>query len=87
MAKDFLGKEIAAGNYVCYPGRRSSSLWMGIGRIEGNTVDGQPVVRPIKEDYGTKKHYLARRSVLRNPSRAIVMDDNQIPEVLRALFQ
>lgn len=34
MITDMLGKEIAVGSIVAYPGRKSSSLWLTVARVE-----------------------------------------------------
>lgn len=33
MIKDFLGKEINVGDYICYPTTQSSSITMNIGQV------------------------------------------------------
>ena len=46
MVKDMLGRNIKKGDYIAYPGRRSSSLWLNYGKVVGFNRN------PIKGVYG-----------------------------------
>ena len=38
MALDMLGQKISEGDYVAYPGRSGSNLWVNISRVVGMEV-------------------------------------------------
>lgn len=80
---DFLGAELQVGDYVIYPKRYSSSLWLQVGRI----VSSSPVkVQGIAANWNDTIFRLMKPAVMQRPDRAVKIPENAVPEKYKATF-
>lgn len=80
--QDLMGKEISTGDFVVYAQRKSSYLWMNIGKVLEIMPD-EVVVRGLTPGYDGNWKLLTRNSSLVLSDRiAIVSPSPDIQEIL-----
>lgn len=79
MLTDIFGKRIHAGDFIMYPGRYSSSLWMNIAFVTHihDGKGGHLRVNAIRLDYGDDT---AKKTTCKMVHRAVVMLREVVPQ-------
>jgi hypothetical protein len=89
--KDFLGKEIQIRDFVIFPTRYSSSLWLKIGLITGFKIDTnfklKPCVRSAERLYNDRWELKSKDGVIERPDRMVVIRLEDVPKDVYEIFR
>lgn len=91
---DFLGREFSPGQFIVYPGRRSSSLWMNLGYVVSVVPVEKYGLQKVKLmvhklapmlDWGKSTEFVSvsRLTSVTEIQRVVVIDPNTVPESVR----